>query len=138
MTRCFRLCSSKYPAGSGIGAALHGGRWNPVGVEVVYSAATASLAALEVLVHYAVLPRGFVLTEIRIPDDARIEVVDRLPPSTAEFGRAWASELRSTVLSVPSALVPSERIYVLNPGHPGFASLQFLPPEPFVFDRRLK
>ena len=33
-----------------MGAALQGGRWNPKGVEVVYAAATVSLASLEVLV----------------------------------------------------------------------------------------
>jgi hypothetical protein len=69
------LSSGKYPSNDGTGAALDGGRWNPRGVEVVYAAATASLAALEVLVHFSVLPRDFVLTEIHIPAAAVIESI---------------------------------------------------------------
>ena len=67
MTRCYRLSSGRYPSNSGKGAAIAGGRWNPVGVEAIYAAATASLAALEVMVGFSVLPRDFVLTEIHIP-----------------------------------------------------------------------
>jgi len=48
---------------SGKGAALAGGGWNPAGVEAIYAAATLSLADLEVLVRFAVLPRDFVPTE---------------------------------------------------------------------------
>ena len=117
---------------------MHGGRWNPPGVEVVYAAATASLAALEVLVHYAVLPRNFILTEIHIPHGVPVERVDEVPAATQEFGRKWVEEQRSAVLAVPSAVIPSERIYVLNPAHDGFPRIEFLPPVAFEFDRRLK
>jgi RES domain-containing protein len=55
----YRLHSKRYPANSGKGAALHGGRWNPPGVEAIYTAQSRSLAALEILVHYAVLLRDF-------------------------------------------------------------------------------
>lgn len=149
MTTCFRLSSGRFPANVGAGAALHGGRWNPKGVEVIYAAATVSLAALEVLVHYAVLPRDFVATEIQIPAAVAIEVVsprdlpsdwDGLSPSAAtqNIGRKWAAEHRSAVLCVPSAIVPAERLYVLNPKHPDFRRIEFLTPVPFGFDHRLK
>src|SRR6266852_5133945 len=132
-----------------MGAALHGGRWNPRGIEVVYAAATASLAALELLVHFSVLPRDFVLTEIHIPAVVLIESIyeEHLAadwrtfapsPSTQEIGRRWAIELRSAVLSVPSTIVPVERNYVLNPNNPDFAQIKFLPSTPFPFDPRLK
>ncbi|HEX4230462.1 MAG TPA: RES domain-containing protein [Bryobacteraceae bacterium] len=68
MKTVFRLCSKRYPANDGKGAALKGGRWNPAGTAVIYSSATASLAALEVLASYSALPRDFTLTEIRIPE----------------------------------------------------------------------
>jgi RES domain-containing protein len=132
-----------------MGAALHGGRWNPKGVEVVYAAATVSLAALEVLVQFSALPRDFVLTEIHIPAGGVIEAVyeQDLPtdwqafspsPGTQEIGRRWVVELRSAVLSVPSTIVPVERNYVLNPRHPNFGQIVFLPSTPFRFDPRLK
>jgi RES domain-containing protein len=75
VTSCFRLSSGRYASDAGIGAALQGGRWNPKGVEVVYAAATVSLAALEVLVQFSVLPRDFVLTKIHIPAGVVIEAV---------------------------------------------------------------
>jgi RES domain-containing protein len=149
VTTCFRLSSGRHPANVGIGAALHGGRWNPKGVEAIYAAATISLAAMEVMVHYAVLPRDFVATEIHIPATVAIEMVSPqgLPPgwnapsppvATQNFGRMWTTELWSAVLRVPSAIVPAEWIYVLNPRHPDFQRIEFLPPSPFGFDLRLK
>jgi RES domain-containing protein len=99
---CYRLSARRYPSKSGLGAALVGGRWNPVGIQAIYAAATPSLAALEVLVHFAVLPRDYVLTEVQIPDGIDIETLETkdLPagwraPSpqakTQEFGRRWAA-----------------------------------------------
>jgi RES domain-containing protein len=143
------LSSGRYPADSGAGAALDGGRWNPKGVEVIYAAATASLAALEVLVHFSVLPRDFVLTEIQVPASVAIESVSDqdLPPNwqtpstssvTQEIGRRWAIGLSSAVLSVPSATIPVERNYVLNPRHAEFRLIKFLASTPFRFDPRLK
>lgn len=149
MTLCYRLSSGKYPVNSGVGAALHGGRWNPAGSEVIYAAASSSLAVLEILVHYSVLPRDFVLTEIKIPSEVAVEHVDsgNLPrgwdkptPSraTQDIGRKWIVSGRSAVMEVPSAVVPAESIYVLNPKHRDFQLLKFAPPLPFRFDARLK
>jgi RES domain-containing protein len=145
----YRLSSSRYASHSGRGAALHAGRWNPPGVEAIYAAANPSLAALEILVHFAVLPLDFVLTEIHIPDGLAIEFVtdDRLPrdwdasspiPATREFGGRWARELRSAVLSVPSSIIPAERNFVINPRHPEFPRIEVLPSKLFRFDPRLK
>ncbi len=38
-------------------------------------------------------------------------------------GRAWLNEGASAVQVVPSAVVPGGRNYLLNPGHPDFASI---------------
>jgi RES domain-containing protein len=75
----YRLHSSRYPASDGQGAAINGGRWNPKGDPVIDAAASPSLAALEVLVHFSVLPKDFVLTSISIPDLVRVTNV----PETA-------------------------------------------------------
>jgi RES domain-containing protein len=150
LTTTYRLSSKKYPANSGKGAALHGRRWNPIGIEAIYTAPTASLAALEVIVHLTSgdLPDDYVVTEIHIPDTIGIEYVpdDRLPanwdaltdtPEAQAFGGQWARELRTCVLSVPSKVVPMERNLIINPAHPDFAAIEFLPPVPFRFDPRL-
>ncbi len=149
MTICFRLSSIKYQASTGMGSSLHGGRWNPKGVAVVYAAASASLATLEILVQYSVLPRDFVLTEIHIPPGVVIQSMNErdLPPGwqafpqapiTQELGHNWVSQGHSAVLTVPSAIVPTEQIYLLNPSHHAFEKIRFLPSTPFRFDPRLK
>jgi RES domain-containing protein len=145
----YRLSSALYPANSGIGAAMYGGRWNRVGTPMIYAAQSASLAALEVLVHYSVLPQDHVLTEIQIPDTLTILrlVEDRLPDgwsaeapnqATQDMGEIWVSEGRSAILSVPSSIVPSDRNFILNPAHSAFAEISFQPPLHLRFDPRLR
>ena len=53
MIRTWRLIKAKHAdeAFAGEGARLWGGRWNSKGVRVVYTAASLSLATLEVMVH---------------------------------------------------------------------------------------
>jgi len=50
---------------------------------------------------------------------------------------AWVREGRSAVLAVPSAIIPEELNYLLNPAHPGFKTIAVVKPVPFVFDPRL-
>jgi RES domain-containing protein len=145
----YRLSSARFPVNNGAGAAKYGGRWNQVGRPVIYAAQTASLAALEVLVHYSILPRDFLLTEIQVPDNmttARLEVAalpmgwdgDIIISRTQVLGEQWVVGGRAAVLSVPSSIVPKERNFVINPVHPSFRRIKFLPSAPFAFDPRLK
>lgn len=64
-----------------MGAKLYGGRWNPIGIEVIYASASISLAVLEVLVNTPELPADYTLTEIHIPAHEFVEYVpdNRLP-----------------------------------------------------------
>jgi len=145
----YRLHSSRYPANDGTGAAVSGGRWNPAGTEVIYAAASRSLAVLEILVHYSVLPRDFVITTVSIPDsvsiigapDSVLTTGWNQPtpmPATQEYGGTWITAKSSAVLIVPSAVMPLERNYVLNVLHPDFRKITFGQSEPFPFDPRLK
>jgi len=141
----YRLHSSRYPANSGKGAAIHGGRWNRPGVEAIYAASSRSLAVLEVLVHYDVLPLDFVLTPIRIPDHVEITLIPERslptgwsqPQTTAAQDAVESIFATIAVLGVPSTIVRGERIYVLNPAHAAFQHIEFLDSEPFQFDPRL-
>ncbi|VGO16751.1 hypothetical protein PDESU_05343 [Pontiella desulfatans] len=134
---------------SGEGARLFGGRWNPVGVPVVYAAESKALAALEILVHvddaellgdYLCMPVSFdkrmlsVLGFEDLPGDWR----DCPPPaSTQGLGDRWVRGQSSVVLEVPSVLIPGESNYLINPRHPNFGKLRIGAPEPFEFDPRL-
>jgi RES domain-containing protein len=71
---------------------------------------------------------------------------DRLPrqwrtlrgfSATQRIGDEWLAAGRSLALAVPSAIVPEELNYVLNPGHPAFARLCVGRPMPFLLDPRL-
>jgi RES domain-containing protein len=53
------------------------------------------------------------------------------------LGSNWVARNESAVLSVPSAIIPIERNYLLNPAHADFARIRIRPPQPFGFDARL-
>jgi RES domain-containing protein len=134
---------------SGEGARLYGGRWNSPGVSVVYAAQSQALAALELLVHLEIseLLHEYVVIEARfdralvtrlakadLPPDWRASPA---PASIRAIGDAWVAEEPSPVLEVPSAVIPAENIYLLNPQHSAFAKIQTGNPVDFEFDPRL-
>jgi RES domain-containing protein len=57
--------------------------------------------------------------------------------ASQKFGAAWYVAGRTAVLAVPSAIIPEEINYVLNPAHPQFAKISISAPTPFTFDPRL-
>lgn len=148
----WRLVKTRYlpHAFDGEGARLCGGRWNSPGVTVVYLAESLALAALEVLVHirsarpltaYSAIPVRFdarlvrTLGEPELPADWHAA---KPPIALHDIGDAWVAGGGSPVLSVPSAVVRSERIFVLNPAHPGFKRIRIGTAQPFALDDRLK
>lgn len=148
----WRLCAAKYAATAydGAGARRYGGRWSPPGVPMVYTSESRALAAMEVLVNVDEPARLFLHAWVVIPAEIPPESIDkpaRFPESwrevphtieTANFGAAWAREQRSAALRVPSAVVPGEFNYLLNPAHPDFARVKIGKAEPFSFDPRLR
>jgi RES domain-containing protein len=147
----WRLCAGQRAplAFTGDGSARRGGRWNGPGIRIVYCAESRALAALEILAHSAEIgvlgSLEWVCLAALIPDDC-IEKPRRFPSTwrqfphsveTRVFGDTWVRESRSAALRVPSAVVPGEFNYLLNPAHPDFARLELGRPEPFLFDPRL-
>lgn len=117
---------------TGAGAAARPGRWNDSGEPVVYCAPVIATAVLETVAHIedAGLPLNRFLIRIDIPDNvwARREELpqDKLPQAWAAIpaGRArvkvgsdWVSSRRSTILLVPSVIVPEDWIALINPRH---------------------
>jgi RES domain-containing protein len=148
----WRICDKRHVRGafSGRGSEKHGGRWNPKGERMVYTASTLSLAALELFVH---------LDPMDIPDDLRFVVAtiddsasteelsvrklpknwrdDPAPAILQEIGSKWLREIRSFALFVPSAVNPEEKNILLNPLHPDRTALANVRSKPFVFDPRM-
>jgi RES domain-containing protein len=150
MARGWRIVKESHAstAFDGEGAWRYGGRWNSPGTRVVYCSANLSLAALENLVHLNP-PLAFKYVAIQLEfDDRLIETVDskRLPVdwneeppplSSMEFGDRWVNERRSAVLALPSAIIPSETNFLLNPAHKDFRKIIIRKPVGFSFDHRL-
>jgi len=150
--RVWRICKEEHVATAftGEGAMLYGGRWHHPGTPVVYCSESRALAALEQLVHLHRnrLPPNFVCFEVGIPDglemgEVRPEALPakwRLqpgPPELRDIGTHWTEAGKTVVLQVPSAVVPGEHNFLLNPRHPDFGRLAIGDPEPFVLDERL-
>jgi RES domain-containing protein len=149
--RVWRLCRRRFAAFDGEGARRAGGRWNRPGVAVVYTSGTLSLAALEYFVHLDPedRPDDLVAVPARVPDDLSRTTVEpaRLPRNwraypapegLADIGRDWIEKGDTAVLEVPSALVPREWNYLLNPSHADFRRIEVGKAEPFVFDARMR
>jgi RES domain-containing protein len=127
------------------------GRWHPRGMRVVYTSSSLALAVLESVVNAGrdSLPEDLIRIEIEVPDRLTIERVSAAdlpsnwraypaPPELASLGESWAREMRTPVLQVPSALVPEEANFLLNPAHPSAADIEVVTARSFVFDPRLR
>jgi len=147
----YRLTRPNYAPGlDGEGARRAGGRWNSPGWRAVYCASSVSLAAHEVFVHLPPSMRRpgklpeMSLVSIKLPDDVGIETVDladfRVSPSPADSrrrGDIWLMNGAALVLSVPSLVIPMERNYILNAGHPGLKDVEDIAIQPFLYDPRI-
>jgi len=133
---------------SGEGARKYGGRWNSRGRLAVYTSGTLSLATLETLVHlnppitrpYLVYPLEFDAKLVHRPDPASLPSgwsSSPVPPITQRVGDQWLEKMISVVLAVPSAIIPQETNYILNPAHRDFRKIRIMKPDRFVFDSRL-
>ena len=124
-------------------------RWNSAGRLVIYTAFSRSLACLEKVVHTRPVeittPLRMLL--IDVPDELTREELPALPAmaqtsaenaATRALGDEWLDSQRSVILAVPSAIIPQEINYLLNPAHPDFARIQLVGTEDFRFDSRLK
>ena len=150
MLTVWRLVTARYAesAFSGDGARLYGGRWNHKGVPLVYTAGSQALAMLEMLVQDDPLRARYAMIPAAVPEEIEIEriAVERMPrgwraPGQCErlrsLGTAWARRLSSAVLAVPSAVIPDECNYLLNPRTSEFAAIEIGEPREFVTDLRL-
>jgi RES domain-containing protein len=151
MSKLWRVVKRRHAATAfdGKAAQRFGGRWNSPGRGAVYASGSKSLALLEVLVHLDVgrpLPRLVAFT-FEVGDD----FIERLPAAnlgrqwrssrglrvTQQLGDKWLASGRSLALAVPSAIVPEEWNYLLNPAHAAFSRLRFGRSVPFLLDPRL-
>ncbi len=133
----------------GEGASICGGRWNSKGTAMVYAASTRALAILELLVHLEdsyIAQQNFVIFRATINDSYIMDLgkglpndwqSDIIPLSTQAIGDDWARQQASAVLEVPSAIIPEEKNYLINPLHSDFKRLMIDKAQSLLFDPRL-
>lgn len=147
--KLYRFASKKYSNDiSGTGAKLFGGRWNTKGYPALYTSESISLALLEVLAHhiqYADLTEEYLLT-IEAPEPASITAINQQNlhitwkediPYTRFMGDAFLKNNETLLLKVPSAIIPNEFNFLINPLHENFRRVKIISSALFHFDDRL-
>lgn len=146
----WRLYRARHGAGlDGIGGLVADGRWHRLGERVVYFGASAAIVVLERLAHTDpdLLPDDLRLGRFELPEpvlETRVEELVALAPdwqrdenSTRTIARQWRRQASSFLLRVPSAVLPEEFNFVLNPEHPGAKGVRLVRERRFTFDARL-
>ena len=134
---------------SGTGARLYGGRWNSEGKAAVYLASSRALAVLEVLVHLPplLIPSDFCIIEVEVPDNNiyNLPMADlpanwkdiSQPVALRKIGDEFLKKGDHLMMKIPSAIVPEEFNFLLNPQHSDAKKIKLLKKDTFNFDERL-
>jgi RES domain-containing protein len=147
----YRLARSRFKNDlTGKGAEMAGGRWNSIGMHVLYTAESRALAALEIAVHTPlnVVPDDYVMVTIYIPDKTEMKEVhiNSLPDNWRAFpetrytqvvGDDFFKQGKCLALKVPSAVIQGDHNILINPFHKDFHLVKVVSVDPFEFDQRL-
>jgi RES domain-containing protein len=150
MPPLWRLYRTRHGPGlDGIGGIFADGRWHQRGERVVYFGGSAAIVVLERLAHTDpdLLPNDLRLARFEFPEPVAQTKVEELAPlradwtrdenATRRMGRQWRQLGSSCLLAVPSAILPEESNFVLNPEHPDAKRLRLVRERSFLFDSRL-
>jgi RES domain-containing protein len=148
--RLWRIAQRKYALDRlCAGAALYGGRWNPIGLPALYCGASIAICALEKFVHVGAAPLPpLVLVAVDVPDTIVMwtPAASELPPgwddmptsaSAQALGRTWLERQETLAMRVPSAVLPEESNVIVNPRHADYARVAMTVVRPFSFDGRM-
>jgi RES domain-containing protein len=144
----FRLTTGKYASDiSGTGAKIYGGRWNPIGFAGLYTSQYISLAMLEILARAtkSTSPESYTLTSFEIPDNGVYQIQFKKLRNnwktdlkyTQGIGEDFLNENQLLCLQVPSAIVPQENNFLINPLHSDFKKVKIIATELLELDKRL-
>ncbi len=132
---------------SGNGAAINGSRWNSRNIKMLYVGEHISLCILESLVHLRKIdiPAKQYLLSIQIPDDEFKDIrFSKLKVNwqhhinyTQWIGDQFTKNNMELILKVPSAIVPKEHNFLINPLHHDFKKVKIISSELLELDKRL-
>lgn len=145
----WRISDNRFPIFDGQGAAQIGGRWNSLGLAVIYASSCYSCCLLEKLVHSnnGKIAKTQHWIKINIPSDVSlINSHDDLLPSWLEpeslsarnYGDKWLKNQTSCVLTVPSIVAyPHDYNILINPYHKDFSKITISSAQSVKWDERL-
>lgn len=147
--RLYRV--SNHASLEGDGGLRASGRWHTKGQPIVYFAPNPAAALLEILVHLEIdvedFPSNYQLLIIDVPGDITMAAVesDTLPENwwqdlstTRVIGDDWLRRRTTSLLAVPSAIVPETTNCLLNPPHPDSPRIRIAGIATYRFDERLR
>jgi len=135
---------------SGHGAKLYGGRWNKVGLPLVYTSDHLSLAVLEMLANQirSLVDDTYGYIQLQVPDkliSIKIEEEELVntwrqshyQEQTVSIGTNWLLSQDSAAMKVPSAVLAQENNILLNPLHKDFSKIKIIDEGELNLDGRL-
>jgi RES domain-containing protein len=139
---------SNYADLSGGGGLQAAGRWHTRGKRIVYLADHPASALLEMLVHMDrdLIPATYCLLRVVVSETVAMDSIGidalasdwRTQPSfTRQIGDQWLDRSATTLLRVPSVIVPLGKNFLLNPAHPDAAKVTIIDAVNAPFDPRL-
>ncbi|MCH5598513.1 RES family NAD+ phosphorylase [Niabella ginsengisoli] len=149
MMKVYRISKCKYIDDlTGTGASVYSGRWHNKGTHILYTAASPSLAMLETIVHISnVVVDETCLICIELPDVPVMEIPIKTlqdgwfknpsPENLRFIGDEFIKEKKYFSLKVPSAVMPEESNYLLNPAHSAFSKIKVVYTRTIPIDARL-
>ena len=146
--RVYRISNEIYKEDiSGNGAAINGSRWNSKNIKMLYAGEYISLCMLESLVHLRKIdiPAKQYLLSIQVPDGEFQDIkLSKLKEHwqqhinyTQWIGDQFISSNQNLYLKVPSAIVPQEHNFLINPLHKDFKKVKIVGSELLELDKRL-
>jgi RES domain-containing protein len=132
---------------SGEGAKLFGGRWNSAGSRALYTSEHISLCILEILVraNKQTSPDAYTIISIELPENSFSEIKLKNLKTDWQFhleysqyiGDQFLESKKALMLKVPSAIVPQEHNFLINPLHKDFEKVKITSSELLNLDKRL-
>jgi RES domain-containing protein len=147
--KVFRISKCRYIEDfSGFGAANYPGRWNSEGTHVLYTASSASLAMLEILVHLHQIPaQDFCMASLEIPDNDIVSIDKEdlpeqwwqypSPDRLKKIGDRFVREGEYLALRLPSSIIKEDDIVLINPAHRSILEMKVIYIQPIDIDQRL-
>ena len=144
----YRISKCEYISDlQGTGAARYPGRWHSKGTYILYTAASPSLALLESVVHISnIVIASYCMTCLSVPED-KTKIIpirelpgnwhDNPPPDILkQIGDSFIKENKFLALKIPSAIMPEENNFLLNPNHTDFKKVSVVYTRNIPIDER--